>query len=254
MWQDHDIGSGLLVEVGDARWHFRTQGEDLLWQLERDNRSQLTATATTDSDELDTSGWQRWLPGTPPTRLWLNPAMPDKPVVVRPGQPLHLAPQCTIQVYVELPLWLQVFTDATANAPVLDQPCTQLSKTWFGPSPTEGTLCYQLRSEAGREAPSLAENWRACCPLTISNRAKQTLPLQRLCIRCQCLSCWQGSNGLWTNEITATITEEAGDPAELHIGKGAATLCQQPSLLAGPRQTAGALRHLPLFASGKVWR
>ncbi|HQU74499.1 MAG TPA: hypothetical protein PLG66_19495, partial [Calditrichia bacterium] len=90
--------------------------------------------------------WQRWTLGKRHGQLEIVPALPDLPLVINPEDPLHLPPGIECQIYVSIPLWveLQIGKNSLLRVPTL-----QLSKTWFG-NFVAGELCYALTTRARR--------------------------------------------------------------------------------------------------------
>ncbi len=113
-------------------------------------------------------------------RLVLQARLADRPVVVRPADPLAIPPGEEVTLYVSTPVWVEVLV---GRAPVsLAEIATHVpSDTWFGPSTYGGELCYAGRTLARRryaDVQVLAH--RAVTPVEIQNRANDLFRLERL--------------------------------------------------------------------------
>ena len=137
----------------------------------------------------------------------LLPATADRPVVARPEHTLRIPPNSTAQLYIGSPLWLQVRAgDYTA----LDQPVLRPSDTWFGPSTTEGELCYASRTAARTQRLSgPTTHARLFTELTVRNRGKKPLQVDRVSLPMQSLAIYAGTDGrLWTASVAVTWQDD----------------------------------------------
>jgi hypothetical protein len=220
IWGEHALARGLSLRLGNGVFRFQLHQGDCLWRVEREpeqEEPELAASAAS----IEEGAWQRWSAGGAITALWLRPALADLPVVIRPSFALVVAPQCEVKVVVGMPLWLQARCGATADAaPCCDTPILELSKTWFG-DPTRGELAYQLRTRARRSPDDLLPLpcWRSFCPVTIVNRSRQPLPVERICLRCPHLELWRDQQGYCSGAVRATV-REAGQGAEVEHLEG----------------------------------
>jgi hypothetical protein len=128
--------------------------------------------------------------------------MPDRPVVVRPVLPMHVPKGQSTEFYVSIPLWIRIETGKTDKTVLCEKPSVVLSNTWFG-DPVAGELCYSLntRARALLEECSIQPH-RALCRVTITNEHKEELLFERLCIRTDHLSLYQGEQRLIATEVT----------------------------------------------------
>jgi hypothetical protein len=160
-------------------------------------------------------------------RLHVRPALPDRPVVVRPEQTVVVPPQESMRMYVSLPLWVAVETETSrrddgarrpANGPngrlLHEEPSHRLSDTWFGPSTREGTLCYALRTTARTDAADLPRRLhRATTPIQVENRAADPLTVERIQLPAPHLALYEtDDHALWTQAIDFVhATDEGAD-------------------------------------------
>jgi hypothetical protein len=169
----------------------------------------------------------------------LAPLLADRPVVIRPRQPVALLSGQTITLYLSTPIWLQIMV---SDPPVMlkELPVLQLSDTWFGPSTREGEVCYAGRTQARHNAAELPDRpHRAITPLTIHNKASSPLPLEKISLPVPMLALYGDDNGrLWTQSVTLT-REEGSNLAVVRIDSKAPESDRKLTRLAEPRQETG---------------
>lgn len=131
----------------------------------------------------------------------LKPALPEKPVIVRPDSPLSFPPQSDLFFYVSLPLSVQIRIGAAGNILLREEPSLILSNSWFG-DPLEGLLCFALKTTAQRSNTAL-RNWPhlVACPIHIHNRSQQVLTFERLCVHAPHLQIYRDKTRFWTNQV-----------------------------------------------------
>jgi len=161
--------------------------------------------------------------------LAVKPAFPNRPIVVRPEVPYTLLPGEKVHFFVGVPIWISLVSPD--NLPLVTEPIQVLSNTWFG-SPTDGELCYAMRTLARREGESLDFGaWRVVCPVRVRNQTKEKLLFERLCLRVQYLDIYlEPDKGLWANESSVIVR---GDEAWSRIAyaSSAPAYLKQPKLL-----------------------
>jgi hypothetical protein len=168
----------------------------------------------------------------------LSPRLADRPVVIRPASRFVVAPRHRVSLFVSTPAWVRV---STRDDEVLaEEPWVRPSDTWFGPSTTEGELCYASRT-AGRlrvsELPFRPH--RVITAVTVENDGDSPLPIERLLLPVAHLSIFRREEGLlWTEDIQLRRTGEQGF-ARFRVRTGETE--REPSVerLAEPRQVAG---------------
>ncbi len=218
LWSQH-----ILPAEGAIAW--RAPGVEILawrhsqdWLVAMDNKA-----PSTNAPEVAPVA----IPKRPDTRRWafnsevpavtFRPALPSRPLVVRPRTPLELPPQTEATFYVSLPLGVELRVGKPeAPVPQLQVLTTLepvvLSDTWCGEF-TTGELCFSLKSRAVRSLGEIqVRPLRAMCPLVIRNGSAAVLPLKKLCLRMIYLSLYRGQASLWTNRILLTYKgrEELG--------------------------------------------
>lgn len=182
---------------------------------------------------------ERFVHADESNQILLQPLLADRPVVIRPRQPVFLLSGQTITLYLSTPVWLQVMA---GEPPVLlkETPVLRLSDTWFGPNTREGELCYAGRTHARHDPEELPDRpHRAITPLTIHNKAPSPLPLEKISLPVPMLALYGNADGkLWTQAVTLT-REGHSDLASVRIDSKEPDAGKALTRLAGPRQESG---------------
>lgn len=140
----------------------------------------------------------------------LRPALADRPVIVRPENPLFIPAGEEVTLYVSTPLWVQI-ERADAAKLLHEQPAYRPSDTWFGPSTREGELCYASRTAGRFQLANLPlRRHRAVTPLVVRNHASEALNLERAQIPTPHLTLYESAeHDLWTQAVTLDRREGA---------------------------------------------
>lgn len=161
--------------------------------------------AGTELEELD---WKRWVAGEEPSQVRFLPAMPDRPVVVRPRYPLSVPKGNSVLFFVNIPLWIRVIVGGEDDILLCELPSITLSNTWFG-EPTAGELCYSLKTRALRDLEEVSNHpHMVTCPVNVSNQAPSDLDFERICVRVEHLHVYRGKSRLWTNQVEVVFKGE----------------------------------------------
>lgn len=232
-----EANATLRQDVGPLRLWIRRDGDEWHIAAERDPRGASAADegeARGDPD-VPTEGleWRRWVVGEKTDTVLLKPAMPDRPIVVRPEYPVRLPPKHHALFYVSIPIWVQVTVDNT-DLMLCEEPALPLSNTWFGDY-AAGKLCYSLTTRARRSVEAADERpHRARCPVMVANQAQTELDFQRLCIHVSHLRIENRNNQLWTNQVNVTFRGE-DEASRIEYAKEPAQAGGSDVLLAEPR-------------------
>lgn len=145
------------------------------------------------------------------TEIELAPVLADRPVVIRPESPFHVAAHGEVTFFTSTPLWVRVSAGEPRQR-LIEVPTWRPSDTWFGPSTTEGSLCYAGRT-VGRlqpeELPLRAH--RAATAVTVHNGADSLLAIERMLIPVEHLSLFVRPDGfLETQPVTLSSSSTAG--------------------------------------------
>ncbi|MCX7049388.1 MAG: hypothetical protein NTX50_28375 [Candidatus Sumerlaeota bacterium] len=144
--------------------------------------------------------WRRWLCASTESGARLMPAMPDRPVVVRPASFIQIVPGNAALFYISVPVFARVMQQPAPGSVMLEEPTAIMTGTWFGDL-TTGQLCYGLRTRARRAIePDQILPHRAICLVRIENATAAPLDVERLCLNVAYLRIYEGRGHLWTNQ------------------------------------------------------
>lgn len=189
-WQIGDLG--LWIQSRQKEWSFAYQ-----YEVPGENRSIVAG----EDRPMPDKERNTYVVGEA-ERIVIVPALPDKPVVLKPESNYNVLSNRKIDVFITIPLCLQIYNGQVGEDNLmLDIPVMKLSRTWFG-DPDNGELAYSLYSLFYQQltdvpvAPHIA-----LCPLHIHNDSAAVLDIQRLCVRVRHLELYSTSNYLATNEV-----------------------------------------------------
>jgi hypothetical protein len=152
--------------------------------------------------------WTRWVAGEEGNRVQFLPVLPDRSVVIRPRYPLNVPRGKDVLFFVNIPIWVRILVGLPETVMLCELPTVVLSNTWFG-DPITGELCYSLKTRAMRDLKAVENHaYMATCPVLIRNQAPSDLDFQRICIRVEHLSVYQGETRLWTNRVEVLFRGE----------------------------------------------
>lgn len=172
--------------------------------------------------------------------LSLQPATPDLPIVLRPQEPIAVAPGAEISYRVQLPLWVRLIAVPQRNRRttvpdmLFDLPTQLLKRTWFG-NGESGEIGYSWRF-----LPRSTERYQRhlfSVPLTIRNSSQTVLWFERLLLRVIHLDLYRVNRQIETNRVTVSfkgseqLSQVTFDPPGSIAAHGA-------KLLAERRETA----------------
>ena len=175
--------------------------------------------------------WKRWALEHEAPEVRFCPAFPDRPLVVKTRIPVIVPPKTTVELYVNLPIWLEVSVSQGSKYYTLDTIApTTLSNTWYG-THFEGQLCYALKSRPRRSLEDLSEEpLRAVCLFKIRNSSKVSLPVEKIRIDPAHLSLYQSNRRLWTNCVTVTFKGDE-EHSEIDYDDSAPRDLDEPTLI-----------------------
>lgn len=187
--------------------------------------------------DIDGEDYQRYLFARDDGRLRLLPMLSDRPVMIRPRQPVFLPSGEETVLYMSSPIVIRV---EAGDPPVqlCDVPTVRLSDTWFGASTRDGELCYSGRTHARRVLDEVPRrSYRAISRARIHNKAATPLPLDRLSLPVPALSTYGAADGvLWTQGVSL-VRGANSELAELHIDDAPPEFAGAVERLSGPRQS-----------------
>ena len=192
-------------------------------------------------EEPEEEDWVRWAVG-PDERMRLDPATPDRLVVVSPEHAFHLPPKGTARNYMRLPVFVRLVLVGGngGTTPIADLPTSVLSDTWWG-SFTEGELGYWLTTKARRHlSDDLFVPHYAMSAFTLRNASTEALPVESFAVRVRHLGIFQAQGRLWTGD-TLVRYDSASLGSEIRFTGNAPPEAEGATKLTEPRdpQTRG---------------
>lgn len=154
-----------------------------------------------------------------------RPMLADRPVVVKPRQPVFVLPGQEAVFYISTPVWVGVRA-GRAETLLRECPAERLSEIWFGPDTMIGELCYATPTHARHRLEELPlRPHRVVTPVRVENRAETYLPVEKLSLPVPLLSIYGSDDGsLWTESVhmlrstdsdMATLAVDAGPPSHV---------------------------------------
>lgn len=174
----------------------------------------------------------------PSNTFELSPRLADRPIVARPETPFLIMTGAVITLYVSSPLWMDLQVGAPPRQ-VLDLATWPVSDTWFGPTTTQGELCYAIKTNArlNLENLPLLPN-RAVTQMRLENRTPENVKLERLTLPAPNLALYVDDNGhFWSQSVTIKVTD-GGNSAEVDLGKGPPAEAVGSRIISEPRARA----------------
>lgn len=245
-----DPGAVLAASVGSLRLWVRrcADGFEVAGQPGGDGPSEPLHPAADAPADLD---WARYVVSRETQSVQLQPALPDRPVIVRLLTPIRLLPGQTTRVEVTIPLWVRVEAVGPQTLTLCEFPSRVLSRSWYGAVEDEqGSVCYALVSRdavceggAGRHAESVG-----ICPIVLRNETTEVEVLQRFCLDAPSMRVFALPDGhLTTDEVRILIR-----PLLLHrrSATGEHHLPSPEARLVSPPRVAPFVGHTGLSLSG----
>lgn len=148
----------------------------------------------------------------------LMPRLADRPVIVKPMKPIHIAAGQQGTLFVSTPLWM-VGMVKDQREPLFDVPILQPKESWFGPNTLKGDLCYATPVHGRIHLADLPPRaFRAVTPVHFHNTSNSHMPLLRMNLPVPALPLFYSpkQNRLWTSQIDV-IQEAPGRPPRIRI-------------------------------------
>jgi hypothetical protein len=210
MWTKYTIDNDSIYfwKIGNIEFWIRKINKE--WQIatksvKEDDNKFVTANIVSDSGNLE---WKSFIADKTRT-LTILPAMPDRPLVLRPQNTLKLLPEMSVQLYVHIPVWIQLYSGTARKENLICEFAnTTLSSTWFG-DPDNGVLSYSLPDDLNTSfEKSALLSHKVLCPLKITNNAASILDFQRLSLQVEFFNIYAEKSLLFTNEIKVKFKGE----------------------------------------------
>ena len=138
--------------------------------------------------------------------LFIQPALPDKAVIIRPVKNISVQPSTKIDIIVKIPLWIQFYTSAIRPENRIHEfPGITLNPTWFG-EPDNGELAYRLPQRIHFSLEDKITPYEAICPVRVYNDSSGLLIFLRLSVPVDQLNLYMNNAGIFTNEVRVNYT------------------------------------------------
>lgn len=173
--------------------------------------------------------------------LTLEPATPDLPIVLRPQEPIAVAPAADISCRVQLPLWVRLvsvpreYRRGSDSFPLFDIPTVALKRTWFGSGET-GEIGYSWKF-----LPRSKERYQRhlfTVPVTIRNSSQSVLWFERLLLRVVHLDLYRVNRQIETNHVTVAF-KGSEQLSQVSFEPSSSTAQRGAKLIAERREPAG---------------
>ncbi len=196
-------GASVCWKLGPLSLWVRRRHHEWWVYAKRDGPEEEVCEVIEGQQPEESVAWNRWAFTEEKTDVSLLPAAPDRSVVARPDTPLRIPPGNEVLFFVSVPLWVRV-SAGDGQHPVLltEEPTRVLSNTWFG-EPTEGELCYGLKTGASVELEGVKRGSnRFVCPLLVKNHSPEELSFRKVCLPVPYVQLYRGGKRLWSNRIS----------------------------------------------------
>jgi hypothetical protein len=235
-----DTGATAILTLGPLIVQLHRGNDEWLvgWEREGAGAEPVRASMLRTQNNFQADNYHRYVSCSACGVVSVMPMLADRPVVVRPRQPVFILPGEDTTLYISSPVWVRIEVGDPPQA-LQEISVLRLSDSWFGPSTREGELCYAAPTQARKIlAEVLKRPHRAVTPVRIHNRAANHLPIEKLSLPVPLLSTYGDDFGnLWTESVSLTRTP-ASDMAALVIAPGAPRDAPGAKLLTGPRELA----------------
>ena len=212
MWQKHKFEENKIYTAKIGFTRLWVEKQQKIWRIafcnEEDTRSSSDKSFEIAPAIPDNITWNQYIADKHST-LQLSPSLPDRPIVVKPEIPFTIRTGTNLDIFVKIPLWVQLFSSSVKPKNLLYEIITtELSSTWFG-DPTSGELAYSLQSGIIQNLTEIdiAPN-EAICPIQIRNESLSILHFQRLSIDVTQLNIYANQNLVCTNEVKVQFRGE----------------------------------------------
>lgn len=196
------------------------------------NRNEVLVSVKTGPDEAV----NRFITGAD-NNLFIEPGLPDLPIILKPSQYISILPSKKLEAYVEVPIFFRIMFGTQNNKNLIYEYNPQLlSKSYFGSSES-GEFAYFIESPLYcciDEHDNPGSN--IYCPLTISNRSSQNLEFEKMVLRVPYLSVYEHKNTLIASPVSITFRGQE-QISQVTYKKTPPVSDGTPKLITAPRDT-----------------
>ena len=229
-----DIGGvALWVRVVEDEWLIASSYD------EANCRVRAGAGAVSDGVPVDSSelSWTRFVT-VKNDDVFTQPALPDRPVVIRPQSPIVILPSRRGRFFFSVPLCVRFVSSGGGRAvTMVEIPTQNLSSTWFGDMET-GEFCYSVDSRLLRTMPETdADEAYARCEVEIRNGSRERLHFERICVHVQHMHLYAADDKFWSNQVRVVfkgseqVSQLSYVPGPPKISSVAEVICEPREVL-----------------------
>ena len=241
-WDPFDLplGSSGSWRIGPFELKIQRQPHEwLLWyqHLDQSIDDSLDVQEPSELIQIDPEEGEllRVVTEDPSNAVDLSPRLADRPIVARPENPFLIMAGAVITLYISSPVWMLIQVGSPPSK-LLDLATWPMSDTWFGPSTTQGELCYAIKTNArlNLENLPLLPN-RAITQLRLENRTAENVKLERLTLPAPNLALYiDDHDHFWSQSVAIKVTD-GGSSVEVDLGKGPPSDAVGARIISEPR-------------------
>jgi hypothetical protein len=250
MWKKHTIEPNTVYKLTHGKLRVLAKKQDKEWLVKSDLNNEIDEKCEFDKSEeqLDFAECKVYS-ADKSSSLYILPALPEKPVVVKPEKEFKLLPKTSVQLLISLPVWVQFYHGTVKKDHlIMDTASKVLSKTWLG-EPDSGIIAYSLKIKSGEILTSgQAMDNHIMCPVKISNESNTVLDFQRFLLHTDQLTIYLVGDKLFTNNVHVKFKGE-GVISDLHFSSHKPDSLENAKKVAEPRnpEKIGALKRSFFF-------
>lgn len=237
MWKKHTIESdtNYILALGELKILVKKSGKE--WLIKSDINTDYSGNEFATTQENLPESDCKVIISDKNNGLSILPALPDKPLVIRPEMELKLQPKSSIQLKLQIPVWVQLYHGSIKTENRIHEESTKaLSKTWIG-EPDNGLLAYALRINPLVQSDEATEGANyASCLMKISNESTSILDFQRLLLHVDQLTIYINQDKLYTNNVHVKFKGENAI-SDLHYSSNKPEFVENARKISDPRNS-----------------
>ncbi len=238
MWSKVSIEQGRTYywKIGFKGIYLQKRNKEWLFSLKDSQDLAKELIYGEQTSPVDNAEWLTFI-GDLSNTVQSLPAFPDRPIVVKPKTALKVLPEKDVLLFIEIPLYIQFYSDTSKNENLIFECCSQeLSSTWFGEL-DDGTLAYSLPLEISTAfEKSKHASHNIICPVRLMNDSITTLDVQRFLLRGEYLTIYKHEKDLWSNEVKIKFKGES-EFSDVQYVNQAPSFVKKTVQIASPRSS-----------------
>lgn len=208
-WGEYHFNLNQAYSWRFGSLYFRLVRREKEWRIEY-HRPQHQHESQQDWKKLDVDEsfpapirYERYMFSQTTDNFFLLPRLADRSVVIKPKHPIYIPAGQRSTLFISTPLWICGIV-ANQKKALFDFPVIRAKDTWFGPSTSEGQLCYATLVDGNTDLNLLFPRaFRAVTPIHFYNDSYQQMRLERINVPVHSLPLFHSeqTGRLWTSEI-----------------------------------------------------